>query len=59
MSIFPDELPLLALRGIVLMPRSYLPIPIVDASQAAMVADCLQTKGKANWDRPVPIRYPR
>ncbi len=46
MSIFPDELSLLALRGVVLMPRAYLPIPIVDAGQAAMVAACLQTKGK-------------
>lgn len=46
MSIFPDELPLLPLQGIVLMPRAYLPIPIIDVGQAAMVTACLQTKGK-------------
>ena len=28
------------------MPRAYLPIPIVEASQAAMIAACLQTQAK-------------
>lgn len=43
---FPGVLPLLPLRGVILMPRTFLPVPIFDAAQAAMVAACVQGEKK-------------
>lgn len=43
---FPETIPLLPLRGVILMPRTLLPVPIFDAAQAAMVASCVQTEKK-------------
>jgi len=42
MPDFPDVLPILPMRGVILMPRTLLPVPIFDAAQAAMVAACVQ-----------------
>lgn len=43
---FPDILPLLPLRGVILMPRALLPVPIFDTAQAAMIASCVQANKK-------------
>jgi Lon protease-like protein len=43
---FPQVIPLLPLRGVILMPRTLLPVPIFDAAQAAMVASCVQGEQK-------------
>jgi hypothetical protein len=43
---FPEVIPLLPLRGVILMPRTLLPVPIFDAAQAAMIASCVQTEKK-------------
>lgn len=43
---FPNVLPLLPLRGVILMPRTLLPVPILDTAQAAMVMACLQADKK-------------
>lgn len=43
---FPEIIPLLPLRGVILMPRTLLPVPIFDAAQAAMIASCVQTEKK-------------
>ncbi|MCE3231655.1 MAG: hypothetical protein K0R76_266 [Alphaproteobacteria bacterium] len=43
---FPNVLPLLPLRGVILMPRTFLPVPIFDAAQAAMVAACVEGDNK-------------
>jgi Lon protease-like protein len=42
----PDVLPLLPLRGVILMPRTLLPVPIFDTAQAAMIASCVQANKK-------------
>lgn len=39
---FPNVIPLLPIRGVILMPRMLLPVPILDAAQAAIVLSCLQ-----------------
>lgn len=46
MSTFPTTLPLLPLRGLILMPRTLLPIPITDVSQAATIMACVETEQK-------------
>ena len=43
---FPNIVPLLPLRGVILMPRTLLPVPILDTAQAAMVMACLQVDKK-------------
>lgn len=43
---FPNVLPILPLRGVILMPRTLLPVPIFDAAQAAMIAACVQMEKK-------------
>jgi Lon protease-like protein len=43
---FPDVVPLLPLHGVILMPRTILPVPIFDAAQAAMIAACVQGEKK-------------
>lgn len=43
---FPNIVPLLPLRGVVLMPRTLLPVPILDTAQAVMVMACLQADKK-------------
>jgi Lon protease-like protein len=43
---FPDVLPILPMRGVILMPRTLLPVPIFDAAQAAMIAACVQAEKK-------------
>jgi Lon protease-like protein len=43
---FPGIVPLLPLRGVILMPRTLLPVPILDTAQAAMVMACLQADKK-------------
>ncbi|MBX9805374.1 MAG: LON peptidase substrate-binding domain-containing protein [Alphaproteobacteria bacterium] len=43
---FPDVLPLLPMRGVILMPRTLLPVPIFDVTQAAMLAACVQAEKK-------------
>lgn len=45
-SDFPGTVPLLPLRGVILMPRTLLPVPILDTAQAAMVMACLQADKK-------------
>lgn len=40
---FPDVLPLLPVRGVILMPRTLLPLPIFDVAQASMIAACVQS----------------
>jgi len=39
---FPSIIPLLPIRGVILMPRMLLPVPILDAGQAGIVLSCLQ-----------------
>jgi len=46
MPDFPSTLPLLPLRGVILMPRTLLPVPILDTAQAAIVMSCLQADRK-------------
>jgi Lon protease-like protein len=46
MPDFPNNLPLLPLRGVILMPRTLLPVPILDTAQAAIVMACLQVDQK-------------
>lgn len=46
MPNFPEILPLLPLRGVILMPRTLLPVPIFDAAQAAMIAACIESEVK-------------
>jgi Lon protease-like protein len=46
MPEFPAVLPILPLRGVILMPRTLLPVPIFDAAQAAMIAACVQAEKK-------------
>jgi uncharacterized protein len=43
---YPEIIPLLPMRGVILMPRTLLPVPIFDASQASMIAACIQTDNK-------------
>jgi len=43
---FPDIIPILPLQGVILMPRTLLPLPIFEAPHAAMVAACIQTNQK-------------
>lgn len=43
---FPSIVPLLPLRGVILMPRTLLPVPILDTAQAAIVMACLQADKK-------------
>lgn len=42
----PDVVPLLPMRGIILMPRTLLPVPIFDTHQATILAACIQTDKK-------------
>ena len=46
MPDFPSVVPLLPMRGVILLPRTVLPVPITDASQASMVAACMQKDQK-------------
>jgi Lon protease-like protein len=41
-SDLPPVLPLLPLRGVILMPRTFLPVPLFDIAQIAMVTSCIQ-----------------
>ena len=42
----PDVLPLLPLRGVILMPRILLPVPIFDSAQAGILSACVQADKK-------------
>lgn len=46
MTELPEIIPLLPIRGVILMPRTLLPVPIIDATQASMAAACLQAEKK-------------
>jgi hypothetical protein len=43
---FSEIIPLLPMRGVILMPRTLLPVPIFDAGQASMIASCIQSENK-------------